>query len=106
MDCKEFEKKIPDFIDRRLDYLTLKRFSEHMDRCENCKEELVIQLMVTEGIQRLEDGSAFDLQAELEQRLSDARRSLKLHGRLLRFGVSLEILAVLLAAGIIVWILV
>lgn len=105
MDCKEFEKRIPDFIDRKLDYLSLKRFSGHMEECENCKEELVIQFLVTEGIQRLEDGNAFDLQSELEQRLEEARRKLRFHGRILHFGIALEILSVILLIGIVIWVL-
>ena len=105
MGCKEFEKRIPDFINRRLDYSALKRFSEHMERCENCKEELVIQSLVTEGIQRLEDGNAFDLQSELEQRLEEARRKIRFHGRILHFGIALEILAAVMLIGIGIWIL-
>ena len=31
-----------------------------MQECPGCKEELVIQFLVTEGMQRLEDGDAFD----------------------------------------------
>lgn len=106
MNCKEFEKRIPEFISRKLDYLSLKRFSEHMEKCGNCKEELVIQFLVTEGIHRLEDGSAFDLQSELEQRLAEARRKLRFHGRVLRFGIALEILAAAMLAGIVIWVLV
>ncbi len=105
MDCKEFEKRIPDFIGRKLDYPALKRFSEHMEQCANCKEELVIQFLVAEGIQRLEDGNAFDLQSELEQRLTEARRRLQFHGRLLHFGVALEILAAAMLIGIVLWVL-
>lgn len=105
MDCKEFEKRIPDFIDRKLDYPSLKRFSGHMEKCENCKEELVIQFLVTEGIQRLEDGNAFDLQSELEQRLEEARRKIRFHGKVLHFGIALEILAVVMLIGIVIWVL-
>ena len=104
MDFKEFEKLIPGFIERKLDYASLKRFSEHMEQCANCKEELVIQFLVTEGIQRLEDGGAFDLQVELEQRLEEARRKLKIHDRFMKLGILMEIIAVALLAGIIIWI--
>lgn len=105
MDCKEFEKRIHDFIDWKLDYPSLKRFCGHMEKCENCKEELVIQFLVTEGIQRLEDGNAFDLQSELEQRLDEARRRLRFHGKILHFGIALEILAAVLLIGIVIWVL-
>ena len=48
MNCKEFEKNIPEFIAGKLDFLTLQEFGEHMQECPGCKEELVIQFLVTE----------------------------------------------------------
>lgn len=105
MDCKEFEKLIPGFIDHKLDYQTLKKFSEHMEQCENCKEELVIQFLVTEGVQRLEDGSAFDLQKELDQRMNETKRKIRVHGKMIRLGIAMEIIAVCLLIGIVIWIL-
>ena len=106
MDCKEFEKLIPEFIEGKLDYPTLKKFSEHMEQCEDCKEELTIQFLVTEGIQRLEDGSAFDLQKELSARMAEAKRKIRFHNSFLRFGLVMEILAACVMAGVIIWILV
>ncbi len=103
MDCKEFEKGISGFIARKLDYPTLKGFNEHMEKCENCREELMIQFFVTEGIQRLEDGGTFDLQAELDQRLNEARHKLRFNSRILRVGIALEILAAVMLAGIVIW---
>ena len=105
MDCKKFEKKIPDCIARKMDYPTLKSFIGHMERCEDCREELVIQFLVSEGIQRLEDGNAFDLQTELDQRIEEARRKIKFHGGFMSLGLGLEIAAVCLLAGLMVWIL-
>ena len=105
MDCKEFEKLIPDFIARKLDYPTLKRFSEHMESCGECKEELTIQFLVTEGIHRLEDGNAFDLQAELELRLSEARQEIRSHSNMMSFGTALELIAAGMLLGIAIWII-
>lgn len=105
MDCKEFEKLIPGFIEQRLDYPTLKKFSGHMEQCENCKEELVIRFLVTEGVQRLEEGSAFDLQRELDRRLSEMQCRLRKHGRMLRIGIAMELVAACLLIWIVVWIL-
>lgn len=104
MDCKEFEKLIPDFIEDRLDYSSMKRFNEHMERCSNCKEELVIQFLVTEGVQRLEDGRAFDLQKEMNQRISRIKRKIRFHGNMIRLGIAMEIAAVCILIGIAVWI--
>ena len=105
MDCKEFEKLIPDFFAGKLDYPTLKRFCDHMEKCAECKEELTINFLVTEGIHRLEDGNAFDLQAELEQRLSEARGEMRFHSNLLSFGTVVEMIAAGMMLGIIIWIL-
>ena len=106
MDCKEFEKLIPFFINRKMDFRVLKRFDEHMEQCPDCKEELVIQFLVTEGMQRLEEGDAFDLQSELEEQLTEARRRVRFHYRFLKIGEILEILLVILIAVTIVWILI
>lgn len=103
MDCREFERLIPDFIDGRLDFLTLERFNRHREECADCKEELVIRFLVTEGIQRLEEGDAFDLQKELDQRLADAGRKVRFHKRFLHIGEALEIFAMIAIAGIVFW---
>lgn len=103
MNCKEFEKLIPGFIADELDYSSMKRFSEHMEQCDNCREEVVIQLLVTEGVQRLEDGRAFDLQKEMDLRLNRIKRKIKVHGNMIRMGIAMEIAAVCLLIGIAVW---
>ena len=81
MDCKEFEKLIPEFIEGKLDYPTLKKFSEHMEQCEDCKEEL-------------------------SARMAEAKRKIRFHNSFLRFGLVMEILAACVLAGVIIWILV
>lgn len=106
MDCKEFERLIPDFITQKMDFITLKQFNEHMEHCPGCKEELVIQFLVTEGMQRLEEGDAFDMQKELELRLNEAKRRMKFHSSFLRAGMFLEVAAVFMIAGIAIWIIV
>lgn len=106
MTCKEFERKIPDFIAGKLDFLTLRQFGEHMEHCPECREELEIQFLVTEGMQRLEEGDSFDLQGELNSRLEDARGRVRFHLAFLGIGGALELLAVAALIGVIVWILV
>lgn len=106
MNCKEFERQIPLFIKRKLDFYALREFCEHIDGCENCKEELVIQFLVTEGMQRLEEGDAFDLQSEMNQRLEEARSKTRFHFGFLKLGVLLEVLVVCAVAGAVVWFLI
>lgn len=105
MDCKEFEKWIPDYISDKLNYRTLKDFCRHMDYCEDCREELNIQFLVRESLQHLEDGKAFDLQRELTWRLEQSRKSVRLQDAFMRIGIILEVVAVGLLAGCILWIL-
>ena len=105
MNCKEFEKNIPDFIAGKLDFQTLQEFGEHMRECPGCKEELVIQFLVTEGMQRLEDGDAFDLQRELELRLAEAQRKVRFHMAFLKTGAALEVQTVIFLMGFLGWII-
>ena len=105
MDCKEFERLIPDFIARKMDYPTLKRFYGHIGQCAECKEELDIQLLVTEGIQRLEDGNAFDLQQELDLRMEETRKKIRFHSTFLYLGIAMEMVAIGFLAGIVIWVL-
>ncbi len=105
MNCKEFEKNIPDFISGKLDFITMQEFGAHMKECPSCKEELVIQFLVTEGMQRLEDGDAFDLQRELDVRLSEAKRKVKCHMAFMKTGAVLEILTMIFLMGFLGWII-
>lgn len=105
MDCKEFEKRIPAYIAQELPYAELKKFCEHAKQCAECREELTIQYLTTEGIQRLEDGGAFDLQKELNQHEADARRKIRFHDVFLKIGLVLEIAAVSMIFSAVIWIL-
>lgn len=106
MDCKEFERLIPGFIEEKLDFSTMKRFIDHMEQCGSCKEELDIQLLVAEGVQRLEDGRAFDLQKELNRRLAEAKRRIRVSANMIRLGIAMEIAAACILAGVLISVMV
>lgn len=105
MTCKDFEKQIPSFLNRKMDYPTMKEFQAHLDTCESCKEELTISFLVVDGLQRLEEGDAFDLQKELNLRLKETKRQLNRNDSLLKIGFWMEIVVVGILAGILIWIL-
>lgn len=105
MDCKEFEKLIPDFMENKLDYKKQKSFIAHVEECAECREELTIQFLITEGLARLEDGGAFDLQKELNFRMEEAQRGIRMHNTVKYLGITLEILAAL-ATGVIILLLI
>lgn len=104
MDCKEFEGMIPDFVDKKLDYATTKLFLAHINNCTQCKEELNIQFLVNEGLVRLEEGEAFDLQKEMRELIGSARKKVRIHERFLKHGKIIEIvfLIILLAIGVVI----
>lgn len=65
LDCKEYEKLIPDFLSDSLDDIKLEKFISHIENCPECMEELSIQFLITEGMNRLEEGGNFELAKEL-----------------------------------------
>lgn len=105
MDCKEFVKEIPDFIDRKQNYFKLRDFCGHMDTCLECREELVIQFLVTEGMLRLEDGDTFDLQRELDARMEEAKKAIRSQAYALEVGFVAEIFFIVGVLGFLIWLL-
>lgn len=106
MNCKEFEKEIPVFIERKMDFPAMKAFQEHIKLCEKCREELSIGILVADGLQHLEEGDSFDLQREFEDRLEEASRKLQHNEYFLKLGFWTEVLAVGVLAGVLVWLLI
>lgn len=79
MNCKDTEKKIPYFLQDELDGSKLEEFVEHVATCPECKEELSIQFLVAEGLERLESGNNFNLQKELLMKLENAQHRISVH---------------------------
>lgn len=98
------EKMIPAFMEQKLDRKKLETFIEHIETCQSCREELTIQFLVTEGMVRLEEGSAFDLQKELNVRMDEAGHEIRKHKLLIYLGLTLEMIA-MVAIGIIIFLL-
>jgi len=92
MTCKEFEKIIPDYMQKKLDFIVEKQFVEHLHACPTCKEELNIQFLVEEGLVRLEDGRAFDLQKEIKGLLKESDRKIRVHEKAIKIGRIMEII--------------
>ncbi len=77
MDCKQAEKLIPQFLNNSIEPKVTNSFLEHMDSCESCMEELSIQYLVMTGTTHLEDGDSYDLQAELDKKMINAKKAVK-----------------------------
>ena len=72
MQCSECEKKINDFIDKKLDYKDTLSLLKHVKNCERCKEELSIAFLVVNGLRKLDSAEAFDLQSELSEHMQSS----------------------------------
>ncbi len=74
MDCTAAERRISSFLSGDLDERDTEEFVGHIEQCEACMEELAIQYLISEGMHRLEDGGAFDLNKELNDMLVWTKR--------------------------------
>ena len=77
MDCKEFIRLIPNWLDGKLDGKRGAKFLDHMNTCKDCREELHIQFLVREGTARLESGGSFNLDKELSEKVTAYKKKLK-----------------------------
>lgn len=102
MTCKEAEKMIPGFLEDSLTEDELADFLHHIETCEVCKEELSIQLLISEGMDRLEYGSSFNLQESVERKLDLGQNRIRTGTKLKNVLYVLEIL-ILCGLGICLW---
>lgn len=77
MDCKETQKLIGAFLNDELEGKKADNFLKHIEECPICKEELCIQYLVVEGTVRLEEGSSFDLNKELDNKILNFKKTIK-----------------------------
>ncbi len=57
MECQEFRKSIPEFVDMSLRYDRMAQCLSHVKGCPSCRDELEIYFIVERGIK---DNAAFD----------------------------------------------
>ncbi len=101
MTCKKFEKIIPDYMQKKLDYKTEKQFIEHLHACNTCTEELNIQFLVEEGLVRLEDGGAFDLQKEIKELLKESDKKIRMHEKAVKIGKIFEVIIMIAVLAVV-----
>lgn len=103
MNCKECEKLIPAFIAGELSDKDLESFLAHVESCPDCEEELTIQILIAEGMSRLEDGRAFDLKEEINRRMEGAEHKLRMHKVFRYMRITFEILAAIVVGTLLVF---
>ena len=91
MDCKETQRCIALFLKDELDNETALSFAEHVYACQECMEELTIEYLLLEGINRLENADDIDVKSELEEKLNRIITRKRIYGRI-KAGLFLVIL--------------
>lgn len=72
MDCRRFQKLIPDFINDSMELDDMEAFVRHSKECAECFDELEIYYMLYEGLDKIENDAkaSFDLKGELSHKLA------------------------------------
>lgn len=110
MDCKKAEKLIPKFLKKECTEKEEIALLVHIKECPDCKEEMTIQLLLSEGLNRLESGGSFDLNEELEKRLRNTKHEKKPRKKLLSAEMRVIVADILTGAiivavivGLLIW---
>lgn len=74
MDCIDYRMNMLPYLKRELDVKKTRKLLAHVDECAECREELKVQFLVMEGMQRLEYGKTFHLEEDFENSLKVAER--------------------------------
>lgn len=78
MTCLEAEKMVNPYINNELSISELQDFMEHIENCENCREELEIYYMVDVGLKKLdEEQGTYDIVGDLKRHLEESRGVLR-----------------------------
>lgn len=98
LECKEIQKEIHSFLSDDLEGKKMQQFVAHVKSCPECMEETTIQYLATEGINRLEDGLAFNLDQELEEKIEHVEKQQRFSKHLSYFMIALEVISLLVIA--------
>ncbi len=95
---------IPDFLNESLSERDLEKFITHIESCDECREELNIMSLVTEGLSRLEDGSSFNVNDSVMTRINRAHHRIRVHRHLeMILGILVVTVIASIAAGLLIY---
>ena len=75
MVCREWQRRIPDFLNNCMSLQEQEDFIAHVHTCDDCYEELEIMYMLAEGLEELENGTdtSFNFKSMLDNKLKQAQ---------------------------------
>lgn len=104
VDCKKIEKMIPLYLEDKLKAYEMLTLLEHIKTCSECKEELTIQYMVSEGLTRAEIENNYNLLEGLSAKISESYKKIKAHD-VVSFGFTFCLIASFCLVGIALFII-
>ena len=75
-----------------LDENHLSQFLEHIEECSDCRDELRIQYLIYEGLERLESGVTFDVDGDLAKVMQQQQNRLRMRRGVQRTAIAAEII--------------
>ena len=96
MTCKTFSGMISSFLTGTLEDDSLREFLDHYDKCENCREEVEIQYLVSRAFDHEEEKEVINLSKDLPDLVEKERSDMVFRSRLGYTAYTLEILTVIL----------
>lgn len=77
MTCKDAEALVMPYIRKELPEYEMEEFLEHIEGCENCKEELEIYYTVDVGIRQLDaDTGTYNIKGAMEEDIISSKQRL------------------------------
>ena len=96
MTCMEAEKMVIPYINDQLSVTELEDFIEHIKTCENCREELMVDV----GLKKLDEADGtYDIVGDLKRKLESSEAVLR---RFFTFQVALYAVSTLMAMALVV----
>ncbi len=100
--CKDYEKMINDYIGDLLNEDEVLDFLSHIENCPSCKEELTIQFMVSQGLNKLEENGTFDLNKELSEKINSSLKAIRVRNLVIFLSIA-GFLSVIVAIAIFIF---
>ena len=75
--CLRYRDMMPGYIEDRLTENELEDLMLHLQQCEDCREELTTQYLISRGSSLLESDQPFDLNAEINALRNTRNRQMR-----------------------------
>lgn len=101
-DCKKAERMIPQFLADSVDDKVLSGLLAHYSSCPQCKEELTIEFMISDGLSQIDETGNFSLVERLNDKIAGAGKRLEVKRNVIALAYSFLFLISLIMTLVII----